>query len=96
MWSNLTSFSLDAQITQLEILRELVGLLARCPLRRFRLVVNAFNGYNVPNFGPELVGRIVRSQRNLEELILDQFRTSVYTPLPGSLVRHHDRVFHVH
>lgn len=96
MWSSLTSLSLDAQITRIEVLRELVVILSRSPLRRFRLVVNAFNGYNVPDFGPELVGGIVRSLMNLEELILDQFHTSVYSPLPGSLVRHHYRVLHVH
>lgn len=67
----------------------LVTHLAGCQLRRFRIVVNAFNRFNIRGFGAVMVRKILDSLEYLEELILDQYNTQAFTPLPDSWVRHY-------
>ncbi|THH18077.1 hypothetical protein EUX98_g9016 [Antrodiella citrinella] len=83
-WRNLTSFSLDNRVDR-EQLQRIVRLLhGTCQLQRFRLVVNAYNNYYIQGFGPVFVREMLQFLPHLEELILDQYNTTTFTPLPGT------------
>ncbi|KAH9922215.1 uncharacterized protein B0H18DRAFT_522738 [Fomitopsis serialis] len=71
-WNNLSSLSISA-FFKLEHLTEL----GQCPLRRLRLTVNVDDQF-MPEFGPHLLSGILNIFPNLEEIIMDHMRATLY------------------
>ncbi|TFY64558.1 hypothetical protein EVJ58_g2539 [Rhodofomes roseus] len=72
-WGSLATLSISA-FFKLEHLT----VLGQCPLRRLRLTVNVDDQF-MPEFGPHLLSGILDIFPNLEEIVLDHMRATLYS-----------------
>ena len=82
-WPSLTSVSFG-QIDGF-FLADLMNTLRLFPIRRLRFSINDLGTY-FRGFGPELVSNILTYLPGLEELVLDHYGNTVFSPLPGTMV----------